>query len=47
MVADRYMVIAFKSVCKGSVVIIENNLRGFCWQAKACIIIAADAVLWY
>ena len=47
MVVDRYMVIAFKSVCKGSVVIIENNLRGFSWQAEACIMIAADAVLWY
>ena len=47
MVADRYMFIAFKSVCKGSAVLIEKNLRGFCWQAKACIIIAADAVLWY
>ena len=47
MFSDRYMVIAFKSVYKGSAVIIENNLRGFSWQAKACIIIAADAVLWY
>ena len=45
MFSDRYMVIAFKSVYKGSAVIIENNLRGFSWQAKACIIVAADAVL--
>ena len=47
MVADRYMVIAFKRerVYKGTAVIIENNLRGFSWQAEACIMIAADAVL--
>ena len=46
MVADRYMVIAFKREreYKGSAVIIENNLRGFSWQAQACIMIAADAV---
>ena len=46
MVADRYMVIAFKRErkYKGSAVIIENNLRGFSWQAKGCIMIAADAV---
>ena len=49
MVADRYMVIAFKRErkYKGSAVIIENNLRGFSWQAMGCIMIAADAVPWW